>query len=70
MEFVTVHTAYDEAEAEIVKLALEAAGVNCVLENAHQAGLTGILAVKVQVKSEDEQRARQLLENRESGDET
>ena len=69
MELVTVYTAYDESDAEIVKLALEAEGISCVIDNAHQAGLTGVLAAKVQVKTEDEDRARQLIEEHEGGNE-
>ena len=59
---VTVFTAFDEIDAEVVKLALEADGIRCFIENAHQGGLSGVLPAKVQVLASDEERAKQIVD--------
>jgi len=65
MELETVYTAYREPDAEIVRLALEAVGISCVIDNPRQGGLTGVLPAKLRVKSEDAERAREVIRNHE-----
>lgn len=65
-ELVTIYEAYDETDAEIVKLALAGEEISSVIDNEHQAGLTGIFQVKLQVSSEDAQRARQFIHDHEA----
>ncbi len=65
-ELVTVFTAYDELNAEVVKVALEAEGIRCFIENAHQGALSGVLAAHLQVIATDAERARQIIDEHES----
>ena len=65
-ELVTIYEAYDETDAEIVKLALAGEEIASVIDNEHQAGLTGILQVKLQVSSEDAEQARQFIRDHEA----
>ena len=58
----TVFTATDELNAEVVKLALESVGIRCVIDNEHQAGFAGVFPAKVQVRAEDADKARQIIE--------
>ncbi len=66
-DWVTVHTEADPLNADIVKNALEAEGIQAVLENEMQAGETGLAAmpVKVQVRNADSQKARLIIERHE-----
>lgn len=65
-ELVTVYEAYDETDAEIVKLALAGEDIPSVIDNEHQAGLTGIFQVKLQVSSADAQQAREFIRAHET----
>jgi hypothetical protein len=62
-DLVTVYTVADAVTAEIIKNALQAEGIACFLENENQAGEAGILglAVKVQVRAGDADRARKFI---------
>ncbi|MEM9657470.1 MAG: DUF2007 domain-containing protein [Planctomycetota bacterium] len=60
-ELTTVYTATDEIEAEVVRVALEANGIASFLENAHQAGFSGVFPVKVQVGAPDVEAAKALV---------
>jgi len=61
----TIYTAMDEIDAEVIRVALDAEGIQCFLENERQAMLSGCLPVKVQVRSSDVQRAQQFIERHE-----
>lgn len=63
-ELVTVFTAANEIEAEIIKNALEAEDIRVIVEGPHQAGGAGVLGigVKVQVAPADAERAREIVE--------
>jgi len=65
-ELVTVYEAYDETDAEVVRVALADEGIPSVIDNAHQAGLTGILQVKLQVSSADARKARHFISAHEA----
>ena len=63
-ELVTVFTATNEVEAEIIKNALEAEDIRAIVEGPHQAGEVGVLGigVKVQVARADAERAQEIVE--------
>ena len=63
-ELVTIYTAMDEIDAEVVKMGLEVQGIDCFLENANQA-LAGCIPVKVQVRASDQQSARDFIAEHE-----
>ncbi|MEX0936515.1 MAG: DUF2007 domain-containing protein [Pirellulales bacterium] len=58
-----VYTHNDPTTAEIIKSALESEGIFCAIENEHQAGLAGVLLVRVMVPSEQADQARALIES-------
>lgn len=66
-QLVTIATFFDFAEVHFVRGLLESAGVECFLNGEHGARMAGLLApltggVRLQVRAEDEARARLLLE--------
>ena len=65
-ELVTIYQAHDELDAEVVKIALADEGISGVVDNQHQAGLTGVLPVHLQVSSGDSDRARQFIREHEA----
>jgi hypothetical protein len=60
-KLVTVFGTRNPLEAQIVRGALEAAGIDCHVVGDHQAGHTGIFEIQLVVRAEDEPRARTLL---------
>lgn len=52
MDFVAVRTCQSHEEASIIHNALEEHGIPCELENDHQGGLTGVLAIRILVPSD------------------
>ncbi len=50
---VTAYTTKNPSEAEVVRLALEAAGILATLSGGRQAGLTGAVDIDVMVRAED-----------------
>ena len=64
----TVYISSNIASAEVIKAALEGAGIQAVIENEHQAAMTGVIDVKVQVRAEDAERATQFIEEHEQGE--
>ena len=69
-EFVTVYTAMDEADAEVIRLALDSEGIPCFIDSANQGGLAGCIPVHVQVHAKDAERAKSFIANHEGGDES
>ena len=63
VELVTVYTADDPIQAEVVKNALEADGIQAVVDRETQGGFGGstLSMVRVQVRAEDEARARAAI---------
>ena len=51
--------------AEIVRGALGAAGIDCRLEGEGQAGLTGVLPIRLWVAAADLDRAREIVREHE-----
>lgn len=66
-ELVRLLRTRDPNRAEIIKNALEAAGVACHLDGENQAGLTGILEIDVIVRQDQKDQAQALLTAMESG---
>jgi hypothetical protein len=60
-KLVTVFGTRNPLEAQIVRGAFEAAGIDCHIVGDHQAGHTGIFEIQVVVRAEDEGQAREVL---------
>lgn len=58
---VTVLKLKDPVKAEMIKGALEEQGINCLLDAAGQAGLSGLLTIRIQVLGADRTRAEAFL---------
>ena len=69
-DLVNVFTAYHETNAEVIKIALAAEGIDAVVDNVHQGGLTGTLPVHVLVRAADAERARELIDKIEHHEES
>ncbi len=67
-ELTTIYTLDDEGKAEIIKNALQAAGIRCELDGEHQAGFTGMMQIGVMVRAVDADRATALLAEHEEMD--
>jgi hypothetical protein len=63
LDLVPVYTVKNPAMAEIIKNALAEEGIDCTLDNESQAGLTGIFDIRVMVRADDADRARELIES-------
>jgi hypothetical protein len=65
-DLVTVYTAANNVEAEIIKNALKREGIKAFVEGSYQAGEAGLVGipVTVQVPAEDADRARKYIEHR------
>jgi hypothetical protein len=63
-ELVTVYTAGESIQANIVRNALEAEGIPAYIEGGRQAAFDGLsgIEIKIQVAEEDVERATEFLE--------
>ena len=64
-DLVTVYTCTNANTAEIIRNALEAEGITAHIDGENQAGLAGILEMRIMVKAADAERARGYLEEHE-----
>lgn len=62
-EPVEVYSLNDPETAEIIQNALRSEGIPCEIEGEHQAGLSGILNMRLMVRARDEDRARALIKS-------
>lgn len=62
---VSVMEIRDYAKAEVIRASLENHGIPCYLENAHQAGFSNILVMRLLVQAADEQAARAFIAEHE-----
>ena len=62
-ELVLLTTVNTAPEAEVARLALHAAGLECQIDGELQAGLAGVLPIKIYVKSADLARAKTIAES-------
>jgi hypothetical protein len=58
---VQIGTLDNPAVAELVRIELEDAGIRCHLEGMHQAGLAGVLPIRLFVAASSEQEAREIV---------
>ena len=66
IRLVSVHQAQGELEAQMIKGILDAEGIECMLRGealrlTHGFTLDGLAVVDIMVRSDDEQRAREVL---------
>ncbi|PQO30612.1 hypothetical protein C5Y96_14175 [Blastopirellula marina] len=66
MDFVAVRTCQSHEEATIIQNALQEEGIPCTLDNDHQGGLTGVLAIRIMVPSDKKEQADQFLSEHHS----
>ncbi|UUO07583.1 DUF2007 domain-containing protein [Blastopirellula sp. J2-11] len=62
INWTEVLTAYDESQAEVIKIALAEEGIPCTIENAHQGGFTGVFQARVLVPEDFVNAAKKLLD--------
>jgi hypothetical protein len=60
-ELVVLLTMKDALNAEIIKSLLQDHEIFCAIEGEHQAGLTGILDIRIFVRERDLAEAREIL---------
>lgn len=65
LEPVPIYTTYEAAQAEIIKNALQAEGINCQIEGENQGGFAGALLIRLLVPAKDAVQARAILEAHE-----
>jgi len=58
---VPVYQTTDVGRAEIIRGALESEGIQCAIENEHQAAFSGVLECRLHVRAADEARAREFI---------
>ncbi|GAB4148038.1 MAG: hypothetical protein Tsb009_21570 [Planctomycetaceae bacterium] len=68
-QLIPVYTATNPHQAEIVREALVNEGIPCEVEGEHQAGLTGVLDIRLFVRKEDADRALAFIESHEHHEE-
>ncbi|MSQ93923.1 MAG: DUF2007 domain-containing protein [Gemmataceae bacterium] len=60
-DLILVCTVQSPTEAEIIRGALQSAGIACQIGGEGQAGLAGVLAIDILTHASDTKKARQLL---------
>lgn len=68
-DLVPIYTCTNPAEAEILRNALHVEGIACEIDGENQAGLAGIMEIRLLVRALDAERARQYLEQHEHHEE-
>lgn len=63
MGWVEVYSVPDANLAEIIKAHLEQSDIACWIDGENQAGLAGILPIRLLVRSADVERARVIIES-------
>lgn len=66
MDLVAVRTCQSHEEATIIQNALQAEGIPCALDNDHQGGLTGVLAIRILVPSDKKDQADLFLKDHDA----
>lgn len=62
-ELMTIEKVTDPGYAEVVRVALQAAGIRCELDGEHQAGFTGTFEIGIMVRAKDADRALKIIES-------
>jgi hypothetical protein len=60
-DLVSVYTVKSPAEAEVIRGALESAGISCMIGGETQAGLAGVLEIDILTPADEAERARKHL---------
>ena len=60
-ETVRIYTTSNPNEAEIIKNALEAAGIECFTEGEQQGGFSGVFDINLVVHQDNAEAARKIL---------
>ena len=60
-KLVLVKTFNNPNHAELARMALEQAGIEASIEGSHQAGLTGVLRIRLFVFEKDKEQALDIL---------
>ena len=60
-DLVTVYTVNNAAEAEMIRAALEAEGIRCMIGGEGQAGLAGVLSIDILVPEDSVGKTRKHL---------
>jgi hypothetical protein len=68
-DILTVYTTGNATEAEVLRAALEAEGIQCQVGGESQAGLAGVETMSIQllVRADDFDRAKAFLEQHHHG---
>lgn len=67
-ELVCVYTVGDPNLAEIIKNALQSEGIKASIENEGQAGLSGVLDIKICVRAIDADRATKFIKSHQEAE--
>ena len=68
-ELVHLTTVRTAGEAEVARLALAAEGIECQIVGESQAGLAGVLPIKIYVRPADLERAKAIADQTPGTDE-
>ena len=60
-DLVTIYTVNSPPEAELIRGALQSAGIPCTIGGESQAGLAGVLSIDILVSATDAVKARKHL---------
>lgn len=61
LKLTKVISVRDTSLAEVLRIKLEGEGIQCMIEGEHQAGLAGVLPMRLLVRETDAERARALI---------
>lgn len=62
-ELELLTTVYTAGEAEVARIALGSDGIDCQIDGELQAGLAGVLPIKIYVQRDDLERAKALIDH-------
>jgi hypothetical protein len=62
MRLVEVYTITDPNLAEIIKATLQRDGISCWIEGENQAGLSGVLSIKLLTRARDADQAKRIID--------
>lgn len=65
-EIRAVFATRDITQANLVRMSLGERDIPCQIENEHQAGLAGVLEMRIHVSADDEENARQVISELEA----
>lgn len=61
LKLTNVMSIRDPGLAEVLRIKLESEGIQCAIEGEHQAGLSGVLPMRLLVRASDVERAKKLI---------